>query len=277
MDQDSLKFNPDISVSDTDEYIKVYGGKNYFLILSSGRLYGIGRNEYGQICRKTIPYVRNPELIATCAVSAAAGWHFSGFVNANGEVNIIHAGSIFVVPDVRNIRQLYVSSNTFFAVDCDSKIFRITAKENFFSYPRRVKFEVTPISAPMEAVLSGNQYHMCMPYDLKLDSISSLDLSDYKKIVKGKLHSFAAALKPDGKAEFIDPFFGVIGCNCVFSDITDIAMSESEDFLFSTKNNELLYVNAGLSTPFAGLNEAHAKDAAREKKLNVHIKKIILP
>ena len=274
MADESLIINPHSSASDTRDYIRVYGGNNYFLILDSGKLYGLGRNEYGQIGRKSVPYIFKPKLITTCVTAAAAGWHFSGYVTSDGKVNIVHAGDITVVTEVENITRIFAISNTFFAVDREDKVFRIEVNENFFSYPGKIKFNVTLMPDSMKDELSINQYHMCRPLDLGLDNA---DLSDYKKAVKGKLHSLAVALKYDGKVDFIEPFFGKLGCTFEFENIADVAVSQSEDFLFSTKSNELLYVNTGFSVPLKSVRESRYKDAMREKKLVAHVRKIVLP
>ncbi len=276
MNQESLEITMYPPATYSDEYIQVYGGKNYFLLLKSGKLYGLGRNEYGQLCRKTVPYVFEPKLIATGVISAAAGWRFSGFVNANGEVNVVHAGDIFAVPGVSNITKIFSASSVFYVIDRDGNVFVIEAEENYFSYPKKVKFKVRPMSDTMKDELSINQFHMCRPIALDIAHYKNIDVSEYKKIVKGKMHSMAVALKTDGSVDFLE-YFGKFGCNYEFRDITDIAVSENEDFLFSTKNNEILYVNAGFSAPLKSLREFKWKDARSERKLRVDIKRFILP
>ena len=74
---------------------RVFAGNRYGLILThDGRLYGIGRNDSGQIDEQGDDRYSQPRLMAENVISAAAGNHYSVYVTRDGEVHLRGRGEL---------------------------------------------------------------------------------------------------------------------------------------------------------------------------------------
>lgn len=78
---------------------RVYAGNRYGLILTGGgELYGIGRDDCGQIEEQMDEdgwnYYSEPHLMATDVISAAAGNHYAIYVTRDGEVHLRGRGEL---------------------------------------------------------------------------------------------------------------------------------------------------------------------------------------
>lgn len=107
------------SFTDDRDEMRLFAGKDHFLVLNKGKLYGIGINNCGQISGFANERYTNLHLMAENVISAAASSEYSIYVTKNGEVKLQGNGEyVDRFPGFKNAKQVYATiDNTFFIVD----------------------------------------------------------------------------------------------------------------------------------------------------------------
>ena len=197
-----------------DEHIKKsrnhrvsVGHDGVLVLLGDGRLFGFGNNTQGQYCPHRIgEKIATPEKIADNVISAAAGYNYSIYLDANGKVHFLGNSGIpfkerFDQSDFV-FKEVYAKNNkdVFWAVDKNYKIYTWgaigkekikplkvfepikTEFEKITSYSNGVGFETGGTSGEIVDILIPD--YMFISYGFEYSILSIKSTLDYKQLVK---------------------------------------------------------------------------------------------
>lgn len=231
--------------TDSNKGTKVFGGNNGFLILSEGKLYGIGDNYYKQISKSGSSEITSPCLIAENVVSAAVGNCETAYVTADGEVVLFGNGKY-----AKGFKGFGNATQILF--DCGYEIYYIRDSENnFYAFGNndakkiiddgsiRDVFSPVRICSEKEEELRNCPMRVwvgCNPLDLPVSP------SKIKKEVNYDDNSYmwraiSIILKPNDDVTFD----GGVGWPLIkLPKAEDVAITKRGEYLISLKNSKEL-------------------------------------
>ena len=228
-----------------DKGTKLFGGKNGFLILRNGKLYGLGDNSFNQISDSNEKEITTPCFIADNVISAAVGNSETAYVTVDGELVLFGNGKYakgfsgfrnatqVLYDDGYEIYYIRDSENRFFGFGNNkTKIIVEDDAEEIFNPVRIRSDKEEELKNCFMWIWSG-----CMPLNLTI-------WPGVKKLVcfsdnSYMWHSLSISIKTNDDLYFD----GGTGWPFVkFTGVEDIAVSKRGEYLFSMKNsNELLF------------------------------------
>ncbi len=173
------------SFTDDRDEMRLFAGKDHFLVLNKGKLYGIGINNCGQISDIATERYMNPHLMAEDVISAAASSDYSIYVTKNGEVKLQGNGEYTDrFSGFFNAKQVYATvDNTFFIVDNYGMMYGFG---NNCHYDIQEKIHETLLSGSQK-ISDSPVTHLCT--HTLTSFFASQNLDDIKKAFESAVYS----------------------------------------------------------------------------------------